>query len=284
VGIRWARVQSSPFAGALGAELSSSGSLGLPDLDCLKDAQQVLISSPELLAMEAGFFPAATVREQAASRGWKHSTYRGLELWITPGKDTLSVARISDQLVLLGRVKTLQDAIDRSLAEKPRGYDPLLARAARYSQKDFWVVASQLPDPLANMFVPIDVNAGTFAGSVSLENGLHLEASVAAGSEAAAADIAENLRHDLPAMPTIGGGLVVGTDMDSVQLTMDADADQLAAGLRKPEPVPLPVTETPLVAETRPVAPAMPPASAKPQVIRIWGLDEGPREIVLSRP
>jgi hypothetical protein len=278
VGIRWAHVLSSPFVEGISEELSSDG-LGFPDLECLKGAQQILISSPELLAMEAGAFPADTVREQAASKGWKHSSYRGVELWITPGKETLSVAQISDQLVLLGRVKTLQDAIDRSLVETGRAYSPLLARAARYSQKDLWVVASHLPDPLADVFVPLDVEADAFAGSVSLDDGLHLEASITAGSDAEATGIANALRHDVPAMPSIGRGLKIDTDASLVRLTMETDADQLAAGMRKPE-----VAEG-VIAEAQAVE--VPPAlvvAPKPQVIRIWGLDDGPREIVLSRP
>jgi hypothetical protein len=278
VGIRWARVVSSPFAEVVSEELSSDGGLGFPDVECLKSAQQILISSPELLAIESGTFPAATVREQAASKGWKHSSYRGLELWITPGKETLSIAQISDQLVLLGHVKTLQDAIDRSLAETGRAYSPLLARAARYSQKDLWVVASRLPDPLADVFVPLDVEADAFAGSVSLDDGLHLEASITAGSDAEATGIANALRHDLPAMPSIGRGLRIDTDASSVRLTIEADADQLAAGLRKPE------VAGSAIAETQPVVVPKPVAAPKPQVIRIWGLDEGLREIVVRRP
>jgi len=292
VGIRWASIQSSPFAGAIAEELSSDGSLGIPDLECLKDAQQILISSPDLLVMEAGTFLAATVHDQAVSRGWKHSGYRGVELWVTPGKDTLSIARISDQLVLLGHVKTLQEAIDRSLEENGRSYSPLLARAARYAQKDFWVVAAHLPDPLANIFVPIDAEADAFAGSVSIDDGLHLEASLTEASEKAAGEIAQALRHDVPAMPSFGRGLQIDTDTVSVRLAMELTKDQLAAGLRN-EPQGSAVVAT---AEVRPVpalvlptavlptAPKAPTIEPPRQVVRIWGLDEGPREIVLPRP
>ena len=133
------------------------------DLDCLKQARQIVISSPALLAMAVGDFPAATFREQAARKGLKRALYHDVEIWVTPGKETLSIARMSDQLVLLGLVKDLQDAVDRSLLEEAnRRLFPLLARAAHYSQDDLWVVAARLPDPLAGLFIPIDPEAEGF--------------------------------------------------------------------------------------------------------------------------
>ncbi len=84
-------------------------------------------------------------------------------------------------------------------------------------------------------------------------------------------------------MPSIGRGLRIDTDANSVRLIMEANADQLAAGLRKPE-----VAHS-VTAEAQPMVvpvpiPAAPVAVPKPQIIRIWGLDEGLREIVVSRP
>src|SRR5450755_4605980 len=67
VGIQWEHVRSSPFADAI------TGDLSVPDLDCLKEARQILISSPALLAMAAGNFPAATFREQATRKGLKRA-------------------------------------------------------------------------------------------------------------------------------------------------------------------------------------------------------------------
>jgi hypothetical protein len=105
VGIQWDHLRSSPFADAIAGELSGEGSLGFPDLDCLKEARQILISSlsssPSVLAVASGNFPAATVREQAARKGLKRVVYHEVEIWVTPGKETLSIARLSDDLVLL---------------------------------------------------------------------------------------------------------------------------------------------------------------------------------------
>src|SRR5258706_4693046 len=66
VGIQWEQVRNSIFAGAIGVELSSGGSLGFPDPPCLKDARQILISYPEVLAIPTRSFPAAPPPTQTA--------------------------------------------------------------------------------------------------------------------------------------------------------------------------------------------------------------------------
>jgi hypothetical protein len=269
VGIQWEHVQSSPFAAAISGELNGDGGLGFPDLDCVKEARQILISSPVLLAAASGNFPAALVREQAVQKGLKPRLYHEIEIWVTPGKDTLSIARISDQLVLLGRVKNLQDAIDRSLLEDAnRGYSPLLARAARYAQDDLWVVAAALPDELAGRFVPIDAEGNGFEGFVSLEGGLRLGAALSASSEEAAAKLAETLKQMVASLPPLVRGIDVRVDQKTVTMAMAVNEEQLLAGLRSTPP-----------AEPPPPLPPLKPAG--PQVIRIVGLDDGPREIVL---
>jgi len=275
VGIRWETLRQSAFAEAIRAELSSSGSLGFPDLPCLSDARQILISSPALLAIAAGNFP--DLRSQATLKGLRPAVYRGVELWISPGKTTLSVAQVSDQLLLIGLHKTLEAAIDRSLAETGRRYSPLLARAARYAQtQDLWVISTQLPDPLASLFVPLDAEARSFEGAISVRDGLQLEAALDAGSEEAAAQVAENLRQSIPNLPGVVRGLKVTVAAENVMLTMRVNRDQLSASLRQTS------VASPTAASPAPAA-ATPKAEnpARPQIIRIIGLDEGPREIVL---
>jgi len=272
VGIQWEHLRTSPFASAISGELSGDGGLGFPDLDCLKQARQILISSPTLLAMAAGDFPTATLREQAAKKGLKPALYRDVEIWVTPGKDTLSIARMSDQLVLLGHLRTLQDAIDRSLLEEPnRQYSPLLARAARYAQDDLFVVAARLPDPLAGLFVPIDAEAEGFEATVSVQGGLSMGAILTASSEEAATKLAETLKKMALSLPPVARGIEVGIDQKSVTLSLAVNEQQLDAGLKG---------SAPIVAKAAP-EPVAPPKPAGPQIIRIYGLDEGTREIVV---
>lgn len=314
VGIDWQTVRASPFAEPIEAELW--GDLGFPELPCLHSARQIIVSSPELLALVSGNFPGAALREQAAKKGFKPMTYRGVDMWFATEKGVLSLARMNDQLVMIGEPKTLEIAVDRSVSDS-KDYSPLLARAAKFAQKDLWVVSSQLPDDLANKFVPLDTEAQSFEGSLSVRNGLEMEAVLAARSEEEANASAGNLRKMVPTFPAIARGLEVTVEGDSIRLALAATREEVTAALRGPDPVtPPPQTikvESPgqveqvivdkpeppkpvIVEKTdkpveipaekpveKPVEKIAEKAPEKPQVIRIVGLDEGPREIVLPK-
>jgi hypothetical protein len=311
VGIQWENLRQSVFAEAVGAELSSLGSLGFPDLSCILSARQILISSPDLLAMAAGNFPPSEVQGQAAVKGMKRVQYRGIALYISPGRDSLSVAQIDEQLLLIGLRKTMESAIDRNQwTNGPIAlrYSPLLTRAARAaSGGDLWVVADELPDRLASLFVPLEIEADGFNGTLSVRNGLYLDAVIKAKSPTDATEIAESLKDSIPELPAVAKDLEVTVTGDRVMLGLDLNRDQLAASLRHAEPAPVasaPVPSAPppapLVAKPAapPIAPSVaaapipapppapaaapePPKSPEPQVIHIYGLDDGPREIVL---
>jgi hypothetical protein len=295
VGIQWENLRQSPFAEAIEAELSSAGSLGFPDLPLIVSAKQILISAPSVLAIAIGNFPVDVLRVQASAKGMKLGSYRSVNIWISPGKTTLSVAQISDQLILIGLLKTLQDAVDRSQAETDRRYSPLLARAARLAPgKDLWVVATQLPDPLASLFVPIDAESQGFDGGISVRDGLELHASLDAASNKAAAGIATKLRQSIPTLPAIARTMEVTADAHTVVLTLQVTPGQLSAALHPPAvaieaaaPQPPPVTPLPTIAVAAAAPPPPEPVKPEPkpegpQVIRIFGLDEGVREIPLK--
>jgi hypothetical protein len=277
--MRWDNLKHSVFADAVAAELASTGNLGLPDLPCLKDANQILISSPALLAIVTGSFPTATSRQQTSAAHMQPATYKNITLWISRGR-ILSVAQLSDQLVIIGLRKTLESAIDRFEETREgagidRHYSPLLARAARYTSKDLWVVATQLPDPLASLFVPIVNESRNFDGSLSLQNGLHLEATLEAASDNAAQIIGESLRGSVTFLPAVAHDLQVRVDAQRVLLALEVSPEQLVSGLRETSTPP--TTSAPL-----PVPETVEPKVAGPQIIRIFGLDEGTREIVLT--
>ncbi len=311
IGIDWQTVRASPFAEAIDAELW--GDLGFPELPCLHNARQILVSAPDMLALASGSFSAAVIHEQAAKKGFKPMTYRGVDMWFSTEKDVLSVARMNDQLVMIGEPKTLEMAVDRSMADV-KNYSPLLARAAKFAQKDLWVVASQLPDDLANRFVPLDTEAQSFEGSVSVRNGLEIDAVLAARSEQEADASADKLRKTIPTLPAIARGLQVTVEDGSILLALEATREQVIAALRGPDAAPAPAApidtikvETPgqveqvIVDKPEPPKPAMAEklekiaeipankpvekpvekAPEKPQIIRIVGLDEGPKEITL---
>jgi hypothetical protein len=293
VGIQWSYVRHSPFAAAVAEELSPEGSLGFPDLPLLENAEHILISSPATLALVSGPFPRAAVHAAAAERGWKPSAYKGFEIWVTQGRETLSLAQIDDQLLLLGLVPTLREAIDRMLDERGRRrVSPLLGRAARFAKEDLWVVASRLPDPLASLFVPLEAEARSFEGSVSLWEGLHLVAGLEARSIPAAEELAEALWETVAARPALLDGTGITVDGRFLSIKMDLSEADLAASLRAPAfapaasappPPPVAAAMTAPAPVSVPAAPlAAPSKPERPRVVRILGLADGPREIPMK--
>ena len=319
VGIQWNNLRHSPLGPAIEAQLSPDGAFAFPDLDCLRQAREIVISSPALLAAEAGNFPAAVVRDQAQRDGLLRTSYRGVTLWLPDQASKLGVAQISEQLVLVGNRKTLQAAIDRSLSQSGRLYSPLLPRAARFSQTgDLWVVTVKLPDPLAGLFVPglfvpMDADALEFLGQISVRDGITMEASFDAGSDEAAADFARGLRERAPSFSALAQGLEATADRSKVTLALRVSREELATNLHPTvpptapaAPVPQPLVTAAVVPAPNSIAPApveiaamtqpdIPPVPAPepvmftvihteasvPQIVRIFGLDEGVKEIVL---
>jgi hypothetical protein len=256
----------------------------------------MVISSPALLAMAAGDFPAAAVKQQAIQNGLHGIKYRGISLWLPPKPADLGIAQISEQLLLIGSLKTLEAAIDNSSSAEARRYSPLLPRAARFSKiADLWVVASHLPDPLANRFVPLSGAAQSFEGFISLRYGLEVEAWVDAGTPNAGPALAKSIRQAASGFPAFARDLQVTEEGGKVALMLQDTPEQFAASFGPaPEPAaaapgakPIPnlvaKSETPALptppAPVPAAAPAEPAKPAKPLVIRIVGLDDGPREI-----
>jgi hypothetical protein len=296
VGIDWHALRPSPFADAVREELGTG--LGFPALDSLDQANQILVSSPALLAVATGSFAAPALGQEAKAKGFRAATYKNVNVWIAPQPGVLSIALMSPQIVLLGSSKTLEDAIDRAtdLAAQEgetaraskRKYSPLLARAAQFARyTDLWVVSSRLPDPLASSFVPLEVETRGFEGWVSAQNGLRLEAVLLASSKEEALVIAEHLRGTFSGLTSPARGIEIHVDSDEVGLSLTLTPEQFNASLKNAPapPVASPAAEVASIASPLPgVVPgvALPPQEEKPkqpQVIRIVGLDEGPIEI-----
>jgi hypothetical protein len=302
VGIQWRSLASSVLASTVAAELAPGGAFGFPDVALLRNPDQVLIGSPAMLAIESGTFPIATLRAQAAEAGLKRTAFKGTELWVSSDPAVQSIAYVNENLILVGGRKILEDTIRRITNPNDRSYSPLLARAARYSKEDLWVVAARLPDPLASLFVPLEIEATAFEGSVSIWDGLHLVAAVERSTPTRALDFADSLAAKMESRPEMADATEISTRERSVLIRMDLDERQLAASLRTPTsqiaaiatPV-APAKAQPKLTAALPEVPVgepqpqgspqtnLPPPPPRPRVVRIVGLESGPREIPLGQ-
>jgi hypothetical protein len=267
VGIEWQHLRNSFLADAVTSELSSAGRLGFPDLACLWNSREILLSGPDLLGIASGSFPAATVAAQAAGLGMQPIDYDGVRLWIARGKDRRSLAQVNDTLLLIGYKETLEAAIDRSLLTTGRQMSPLLTRGARLTTNfDMWISATSLPDPLVSVFVPVQLETADFDGGLSTRSGLILDAHYSMGTPQGAAQSADYFRQAVPDFHPLLRGMNVIEDGELVRLKLQVSPQELADQLRPPEP-------------PKPEPVAAPPPPAQPRTVHIVGLDDGPREI-----
>ena len=89
-------------------------------------------------------------------------------------------------------------------------------------------------------------------------------------SEEAAGELAEALKQSISMLPPMARGIQVNIVQNNVTLGMAISEEQLISGLRQTT-----------VAAAVPKPEIVAPKPTGPQVIRIYGLDSGPREIVL---
>ncbi|MBX9603464.1 MAG: hypothetical protein K2X35_20830 [Bryobacteraceae bacterium] len=276
-GLNYPAVVSSPLGAAILDELD------FLDRDFLNGAQQILISSRDYLTMATGQFPEASVRRLGALKKLRPVSYRNVEVLKSPEAAGASVALISEQILLIGTWAAVQAAIDRSVSIRGREPIELLGRAAQLAEgSDFWIIAERFPDELAAAFVPLADGAKPITAleaAVVLTNGLALEAALTAKDEPSAKQLLANLEEIRPALPAVAQSLSWRLDGGAVRVSLSINARQLASGLRGATDVARAAPAAEHAAKSEPGEPAKP----EKRVIRIFGLDEGTREIELPR-
>ncbi len=268
IGMNWPAVAHSPFAPAIAGELE------FLDAELLAGAQQLVISSHDYLVMATGQFPDAQIRAAAARRGLRAAEYRNVPVLMASRGEELSVALIGEQIVLLGTWKAIESAIDRNVALRGREPLEILARAAGLAGADFWIVCDRFPDELAAAFLPLADGARPIAGyeaAVTLRGGVGLDAVFTTRNETDARRLAQSFEEVRPALPDVARGLRVALEEGVVRVSLAMSQAELARAMQLDPPAPKPVE-------------APKPVIAERKVIRIVGLDEGPREIPVRPP
>lgn len=292
VGIQWKSLQGTALAPMLSANMAPGGSFGFPDIEMARTAEQIVVGSPSFLVLEYGSFPLMKLRAQAEAGNLKRLPFKTAELFVSADPAVLSIAYIHEKLILLGSRKTLEDAVTRITNPKERAYSPLLARGARYSKEDLWVVAARLPDPLASQFLPLEVEATAFEGSVSIWDGLHMVAAIERSTPMKALDFADSLAESLANRPAMAEGTEITTRDRSVLIRMDLDEEELASSLRVPLAEPKPTHDPhtlisqvapPARTETQAFVPPPPPRAkvASPEAAFTMAL---PEPVVIAPP
>jgi hypothetical protein len=312
ISINWQRIRQSP-AGAMIRDrwLNAGLAAAIPGIELLDQVDRVVISSPgneaiqdteagtdvepapaPLLIAVFGHFDPAKVRALFARRGAKPQTYNSFQVYRPQGKDAKDMAYVlfDAGTILFGDAPSLFAALDRNQFAPPApGPGSILARAAEMDAAyEVWVIVTT-PDIMSNDRLAELFHGGEWAedaqgfeAGVNLRSGLAADATVHFASEAAAKRVVTEmtklsamLAKDKKAeaqMQVIAKKLKFSSDGPAAKISLRLTPQDLEksaqafAAARKARA---------LVAPTQAVT--APPA--KPGVIRIEGLEEGPREI-----
>jgi hypothetical protein len=321
IGVEWSRMVNSPFGERIRNEMKKTGVSMKDGLEFLDDIERILISSPGNKSGGANGQPPAVIaaqgrfdldrlREVAKADGALSVSYRSVELLIPKERPAsrMALALVNPQTILLGDRKSVEAAIDLHAAADPSlSATPLYRRAAELAAtNDLWVVA---------MTSPADFSTGNMAQSqllndvksveagLSFRSGFGLQLNLGTKSEESARTLANGLQMMLalavsgqdaqPGLAQLANKLQIAAESSQVKVALSISQGELEKGIGElraamtsPRKGSVDVrgaargSSTWPPAQTAPREPAGPPAK---KVIRIYGLEDGPREIDFSK-
>ncbi|MCW5977775.1 MAG: hypothetical protein KIT09_06840 [Bryobacteraceae bacterium] len=312
IGIEWSRALHSPIGQQLRAKLQESDFGERKGLELIDEIQRILISSPgnteaghdghapAVVAVQ-GNFDLDKIRELAMPNLTKAVSYQSVEILERRGDDgaTMALALVSPQTILVGDAQSVRTALDHYLAvDAAQAANPLFARAAELAaNNDIWIVAKASPADFAGDGAeppPFLNDIETVEAGIALQNGLGLELNLGSKSAESAQALAGALQFMLgmamakrePGMPDFSEKLYISTDGALVHIAFSLDGQELETALAKIGPELAPqlaamagdraLLETAANGHEEQLPPPPPPEK---RVIRIYGLEEGVREI-----
>jgi hypothetical protein len=316
ISIDWKTLRGS-HVGALLREkfVDTNPGTAIPGAEFLDDIDHCIITSegrpsgddtsePPLLVVVRGHFDLAKVRLALATHGAKPQLYNSIQVYRPQGKGSRDMAfvLIDAQTILIGDASSIFASLQRS-GNPPSEANPLVARAAEMdSRYDVWALMSGLEGMGSDRLLGLIAGGGSMAESrnfeagVSLRNGLAADISLFFPTQLEAKNMASEFSKLMkaaikdkiggPAMLDLEKKLKVAADgaiaRISLRLTpqeLEKNAQIFAATRQQPATAAPSAPEgAPLAEAVAAVIPAPAPKPA-PKIIRIEGLDDGPREI-----
>ncbi|HZU29408.1 MAG TPA: hypothetical protein VFA04_28050 [Bryobacteraceae bacterium] len=270
-----------------------------PGTELLDQISDVLISSPgrpdgaaenaqpPVLIRIAGEFDANKVESFFAQTGAKMQKYRHYRVFRQKGDGDMAASLIDPRTLLLGDATSLFAALERmEWTDAPK--NPLLAQAMdMQAQYDLWALFTVTPSSLSSAQVPqlaaLDALRGLDLG-ISVNDGLSLRLGLNTDSPEEAGKLAAQLKallfvalkqHGAPAdLAALANSIRFDVEQNSVRLQAKVGAAELKKALAEAQR-----RFNEQRAQVAAVHPRPAPEPQGPKVIRIEGLDDGPREI-----
>lgn len=282
----------------------------IPGAEFLDDVDRFIISSPgranadetsepPMLVVVRGHFDLAKVRKTLADHGCRPQLFNSVQIYRPQGKNGRDMAFVlmDTQTILVGDAGSIFASLERN-ANPPSDPGTLLARAAEMdSRYDVWALMSGLQamtnDRLLGMLAGggFQSESRSFEAGVSLRNGLAADISLIFPSEPEARNMASEFSKLMKAAikDKVGGAAMLDLEK-RLKVTAQGAATKISLRMTPQEfeknaQIFAATRQQPAIesADIKPVVEALPsiPKPA-PQMIRIEGLDDGPREVRLK--
>ncbi|MBZ5607187.1 MAG: hypothetical protein LAP38_02940 [Acidobacteriia bacterium] len=316
ISIDWSRMRTSHLGTMIREKfVTPNPGLTIPGIEFLDSTDRFIVSSPgrkpddssadaPMLVVVGGHFDLAKVRSVLVRHGAKAQQFNSFQVYRPQGKDSRDLAFVlfDAQTILIGDSRSIFASLERAAFPSPAPEpNSVLARAAEMEANyEAWAILTGtdvVKSDRLNAFLSggaLDAQAQGMQFGMSMRNGLAIEIAVLFDSEGAAKKMATELSRVVklsvkdklgePAMLDLEKRLKFTAQGTLVKLAMHMTPQELEknaqifAASRKQMPAGL--------AEIKPVIKSdAAPAPEKPEnkVIRIEGLDSGPREIPFNK-
>ena len=246
--MEWRKVLDSPYREMIRQEIPPATLQLLDGINFIEGIDRVIVAGTgkSALLILSGKFELGSLKDMAVSDGGTVKSYKNAQLLLSPDADAdTQIALVNESIVLIGNLESLTAAIDRGNGPK---------RPARSGSFDLWLF-SKSPSP----------EIASLEFGLTIKDGIQLDANINAISDDYARRLKENAHlHQLGAEQN-GTAVRIGAKLDKDQFERGLGQWRVSLEqLRAPEPVAQKVEEP-----------------KGPLKIRIYGLDEGTREILL---
>jgi hypothetical protein len=274
-------------------------------------AKPAATSNPAFLLTVNGTFPDEHLRPLLTG---PHPSYKGINVYRGTGANSFSIAILNEHTILCGDEKSIYRAIDRETVGA-KAIGPLFARARELAAtNDIWMLVQ---DESGNLKKATGADAA-FASEIkglelglALRDGFNMDVTLATKTEAAAQAMSQLFltqmksalasKMDDQMAAEFWKKVKVGADGGRLRVQIALNKEELAANIkmmqeqqasggpakfasRTTTESPSTRSASPPPAVSQPAFVAPPPvAPPKPRIIKIYGLDEGVREVNLDR-
>jgi hypothetical protein len=318
ISIDWKHVRQSNVGATIREKWlnTDSPTVVIPGIEFLNDVDRFLISSSghkssgdasedtPLLIVAGGHFDLAKVRSVLTNFGAKAQMFNSIAVYrpqAENGKD-MAVVLLDSQTILIGDATSVFASLERNSFPPPaQDSNSIVARAAEMEATyDAWVIVTD-PEELANnrlvdIFSDGQLGAGAlgFEAGVSLRSGLAADVTVRFETESAEKNLASEMDKLLklaaqdkagePALIDLGKKLKLTSEGSVAKLSLRLTPQELEKNTQVLASFRKQPSAAGAIANIRPVVETTPaPRQEEKRVIRIEGLDDGPRVIPYER-